>query len=99
LERVFGVLFSVWRGSPNQGELAVACLQGAWSKIIGDRLAAVSAPVSFDGSTLVIEVKDPQWDEAVNSVRSALLEKLQCATAGEIKRIKIVRRSTAMGRT
>jgi hypothetical protein len=95
LERVFGVLFSVWRGSPNQGEWAIACLRGAWPKIIGDRLAFVSVPVSFDGSTLVIEVKDPQWEEVVSSVRSALLEKLQRATADAIKGIRIIGPPTA----
>jgi hypothetical protein len=93
LEKVFGVLFSVWRGAPNQGEWVIACLRGAWPKILGERLAAVSAPVSFDGSILVIEIKDPQWEEAFRSVRPTLLEKLRCATAGEIKRIKTVGRS------
>jgi hypothetical protein len=95
LEKAFGVLFSVWRGTPTQGDWAIACLQGAWPKIIGDRLAGVSAPVSFDGSTLVIEVKDPQWNEIVDSVRAALLEKLRGATAGEIRKLRIVGRPTA----
>jgi hypothetical protein len=96
LEKLFGVLFSVYRGTPKQGEWVIACLQGAWPKIIGDRLAGVCAPASFDGSTLVIEVHDRQWDEAVRSIRPALLEKLQNITAGEVKRIRIIGRQSAV---
>jgi hypothetical protein len=95
LEKLFGVLFSVCRGTPKQGEWVVACLQGAWPKIIGDRLAAVCAPASFDGSVLVIEAQDRQWEEAVRSVRPALLEKLQSVTAGEVKRIQVIGRQLA----
>ncbi len=53
-------------------------------------------PASFDGSTLVVEVNDRRWEKAVGDVEAALLEKLQHATAGEIKAIRIVRnQSTA----
>ena len=90
------MLFSVFRGTPKQGEWVITCLQGAWPKIIGDRLAAVCTPASFDGSTLVVEVNDRRWEEAVGDVQAALLDKLRLATAGEIKEIRIVRsRSTA----
>jgi hypothetical protein len=90
VENLFGVLFSVYRGTPKHGEWVVTCLQGAWPKLIGDRLAVVCSPASFDGSTLVIETRDRQWKEAVSSVRPALLEKLRCATAGEVKKIRVV---------
>jgi hypothetical protein len=93
LEKLFGVLFSVGRGTPRHGEWVVTCLQGAWPKLIGERLATVCVPASFDGSTLVIEVKDPQWEEAVRSVRPALLDKLRTATAGEVNKIRVVRHS------
>jgi hypothetical protein len=90
LDKLFGLLFSVFRGMPNQGDWVVACLQGAWEKIIGDRLAAVCAPVSFDGKILFVEVNDRQWEEAVNSVLPSLLEKLQNATAGEIRAVRVI---------
>jgi hypothetical protein len=95
LEKLFGVLFSVSRGTPRHGEWVVACLQGAWPKLIGERLATVCAPASFDGSTLVIDVKDPQWEEAVRSVRPALLDKLRTATAGAVNKIRVVRPSNS----
>ena len=84
------MLFSVYRGTPNHGEWVVSCLQGAWPKLIGDRLACVCTPASFEGSTLVIETKDRQWKEAVSIVKPILLEKLRCATAGEVKTIRVV---------
>jgi hypothetical protein len=90
LEKLFGVLFSVSRGTPRHGEWVVACLQGAWPKLIGERLATVCVPISFNGSTLVIEVKDHQWEEALRSVRPALLDKLRTATAGEVSKIRVV---------
>ncbi len=90
MEKLFGLLFSIHSGTPRQGEWVVACLQGAWQKLLGDKLAAVCVPASFDGSTLVIEVSDPQWEEAVRSVRPALLEKLRKATGGQVSRISVV---------
>ncbi len=96
MEKLFGVLFSLYQGTPRHGEFVVACLQGAWPKLLGDRLATVCEPVSFDGSTLVIEVLDHQWGEAVKSVRPALLEKLRSATAGEVKKIVVSRQSSVV---
>jgi hypothetical protein len=97
LEKLFGVLFSLYQGTPRHGELVIACLEGAWPKLLGDRLATVCKPASFDGSTLVIEVLDHQWEEAVKSVRPALLERLHSATAGEVSRIIVGSRQRAVG--
>ena len=89
MEKIFGLLFSLYRGTPKQGEWVVACLQGAWAKLLGDRLAGVCRPVSFGDSTLVIEILDPQWEEAIKSVTPELLEKLRSATAGEVRRMTV----------
>jgi hypothetical protein len=51
----------------------------------------VCAPISFDGSVLAIGVKDLQWEEAVRSVEAVLLDKLRAATAGEVRKIRVVR--------
>ena len=91
MERLFGVLLSIHHGTPKHGEWVVACLQGAWPKLIGEKLATVCVPVLFDGAILVIEVKDPQWEEALRSVGPALLDKLRNATSGEVNKIKVVR--------
>jgi hypothetical protein len=89
LEPVFSLLFSLSRGTPSYGEWVIACLEGAWPKLVGGRLAAVCRPAAFNNSELVIDVLDKSWEEAVRSVKSELVEKLRTATAGVIKSIVI----------
>ena len=93
MEPVFGMLFSLFKEKPNHGQWVIACLEGAWPKLLGDRLAAVCRPVRFENADLLIEILDREWDQAVKSVKPALLEKLQAATANEVKTITFSRRS------
>jgi hypothetical protein len=94
LEQAFSVLFSLYHGTPDRGEWAVSCLEGAWPKLLGDRLATVCRPVAFRNSELSIELLDPAWEDALRNIQPALLEKLQAATAGEVRSI-IFRKPTA----
>jgi len=89
LEQLFGVLLSLHQGTPRHGEWVVACLQGAWPKMIGDRLASVCRPAIFSGQELVVEILEPEWEEAVRDVKPALLGKLQAITAGLVKEITL----------
>jgi hypothetical protein len=98
LEPLFHVLFSLYRGQPNHGQWVVTCLEGSWSKILGERLAAVCRPVSFKGSDLRIEILDREWDTAIHGVKPALLEKLQAATGNEVKSISLGREQLPAGR-
>jgi hypothetical protein len=91
VEPLFGVLFSLFKEKPNHGQWVIACLEGAWPKLLGDRLAAACRPVRFEDSDLVIEIFDVGWDQAVKSVKDALLDKLRAATAGEVKTISFSR--------
>jgi hypothetical protein len=90
LEQLVSVLFSANRKTPIHGEWIVACLKGAWPKLLGEKLAAVCRPDRFEDSKLVIEVLDDNWTNAVKSVRAELLEKLRILTAGEVKSIAII---------
>jgi hypothetical protein len=87
LEPLFGVLLSLGRGTPNHGEWVVTCLEGAWSKFLGEKLAAVCRPVSFRGSQLTIGIMDAGWEEAVKNLQQDLTEKLRIATGGEVKSV------------
>jgi hypothetical protein len=89
LEPIFSLLFSLNRGTPKYGEWVIACLEGAWSKLVGDRLAAVCRPAAFKNSELVIDLLDKSWEEAVRSVKPELSDKLRTATAGAVKTIAI----------
>ena len=93
MEPVFGMLFSLFKEKPNHGQWVIACLEGAWPKLLGDRLAAVCRPVRFENADLLIEILDSEWDQAVKSVKPALLEKLRAATANEVKTITFSRQS------
>ena len=94
---MFGILFSLYRGTPQHGEWVIGCLKGAWPKLLGGKLAGVCRPVRFENSKLIIEILDPDWEEAVKSVQPALLEKLRTATAGEVRRITVDSRQSAVG--
>jgi hypothetical protein len=94
LEQLFSVLVSLHHETPRHGEWVVACLQGAWPKLIGHRLASVCRPAAFKDSELVVEIIDRDWEEAVRSVEPALLEKLRAATAGVVKSISLTKQSS-----
>jgi hypothetical protein len=84
LERLFGAMMSLYRGMPAHDEWIVACLEGAWPKLVGDRLAEICRPVAFKNSQLEIEIRDRNWDVAVRSIQPELLKKLRIATSGEV---------------
>ena len=89
LEPIFSLLFSLNRGTPNYEEWVITCLEGAWPRLVGDRLAAVCRPAAFKNSELAIDVLDKGWEEAVRSVKPDLSDKLRTATAGAVKAIAI----------
>ncbi len=89
MEPLFGVLLSCWHEMPEKGKWVVACLQGAWPRLLGDRLASVCRPVSFRNSELEIEISGCDWEDAVRNIQPALLEKLRTATAGEVASLSI----------
>ena len=91
MEQLFDVLLSLHRGTPQYGEWVIACLDGAWPKLVGERLAKVCRPARFTGSELAIEMIDNDWTDAVKNLKSMFLEKLQAATSCEIKSIVVVR--------
>ena len=95
MEPLSRLLFSLYRGQPTHGQWVVVCLEGSWVNILGERLAAVCRPSSYENSELKIEVLDPAWHKVIQSVKTEMLEKLQAATANEVKRISFSRRPPA----
>ncbi len=91
MEPLTGVLYSLYRGTPNHGQWVLTCLEGAWPKLLGDRLALVCRPSRFENGTLSVEILDHEWVSAVKSVRESLVEKLRTATAGEVKSLTFSR--------
>jgi hypothetical protein len=90
LEQIFGVLLSLFNGQADSSEWIVACLESAWPKLVGEKLAYVCRPVSFNGKELIIEIADRGWKDAIANLQPALLKKLQTATDGRISAISVV---------
>jgi hypothetical protein len=90
LDQLFGVLLSLQRGTPRYSDWVIACLSGAWSRLLGDRLAAACRPARFDGSKLIVEILDGNWTEAIQAIKPELTEKLRTITAGEVKSVSVV---------
>jgi hypothetical protein len=90
LEQLFSALFSLHRGTPLYGEWVIACLQGAWTSLAGEKLAAACRPVQYSRSELSIEILDKSWADAVKNLKPDLLKKLQAATGYEVKAIKVI---------
>ncbi len=80
MKPVSGLLYSLFRGTPQHADWVIACLEGAWPKLVGDPLARVSRPAALRGSTLMIEIRDPAWEEALRSMRRDLQGRLERAT-------------------
>jgi hypothetical protein len=98
LDRLFSVLLSLHRGTTRHGEWVLACLQGAWPGLLGERLAAVCRPARLEKSELVVEILNRDWEEAIKSVQPVLLEKLGTVTLGEIRSLSFCRQSAVIGR-
>jgi len=91
LEPVSSILFSLYRGTPQHEEWILACLQGAWRGIVGERLAEVCRPSAVKGSELIIEITNSSWVKALKGVRRDMAEKLRIATFGEVQSISLIR--------
>jgi predicted nucleic acid-binding Zn ribbon protein len=90
MDRAFGILFSLQRGTSHHGKWIVECLNGCWAKIVGQKLAAVCRPVHLKDSVLKVEVIDDAWMDTVRSMRLELQHKLYDDTCGEVKEIRII---------
>ncbi len=87
MEPISTVLFRIYRGTPQHSEWMIACLEGAWTRLVGETLARVCRPLEFHKSNLVIEILDRDWEGALKSTRRELLEKLRRATGDEVQHL------------
>jgi predicted nucleic acid-binding Zn ribbon protein len=62
------------RAAPKTG---LAAVQAAWSKALGERLAAVATPVSERSGTLTVECSDGVWAQELDLMQDHLLERLR----------------------
>ncbi len=55
----------------------LAVIQSAWSRAVGEQLAAVAAPVSEREGTLTVECADAVWAQELDLMQETLLERLR----------------------
>ena len=87
LDSISSVLFSLYRGTPQQSEWMVACLEGAWPGLVGERVAKVCRPLALDEARLIVQITDPDWERAIKAMQAELLEKVRARTGGAVRRI------------
>jgi hypothetical protein len=95
MESLSNLLFSLYRGTPLHEEWVVACLQGAWRGLLGEKLASVCRPLSMHHLELVVEVSDAAWLPALSAMRSELLERIRSATGDEVQLISLALKESA----
>jgi predicted nucleic acid-binding Zn ribbon protein len=91
MESVSNVLFSLYRETPFHGEWVVACLQGAWPGILGEKIAGVCRPLALRGPELVVEVPDGAWMLALSSMKTELLDRIRRVAGDEVSALSFVR--------
>jgi predicted nucleic acid-binding Zn ribbon protein len=55
----------------------LAALQAAWANVVGERLAAVAAPVSERDGTVTVECADAVWTQELDLMQETLLVRLR----------------------
>jgi predicted nucleic acid-binding Zn ribbon protein len=55
----------------------IAAAQTAWSRAVGEQLAAVAEPVAERDGTLTVECADAVWAQELDLMQTALLERLR----------------------
>ncbi len=85
MDSISSVLFTLYRGTPQHAEWMIACLEGAWPSLAGERIARTCRPLLFDESCLVIEITDPAWEAAIKEMAGELLDRIRTGTCGEVR--------------
>ena len=90
MESIATTLFSLYRGTPFRDEWMIACLSGAWTGLLGERIAVACRPVEMRGPELVVEVADAAWLPALSSMKSEMLERIRAAAGNEVRQMSFV---------
>jgi predicted nucleic acid-binding Zn ribbon protein len=90
MEALAEILFSLYQDTPNHNEWVIACLQGAWSGLLGDKISHACRPHRLRHHELSIEVLDPAWMPALSDMKLQLLQRLRVASGGTVRRLSFV---------
>lgn len=88
MEPISKILFTLFRGTPQRGEWMIACLEGAWPGLMGDRISQACRPLRFENACLTIQILDAAWEEALRGMEPELLLRIREATGDEIRELR-----------
>jgi predicted nucleic acid-binding Zn ribbon protein len=60
----------------------LAAVQVCWEEAVGERVAAVSRPVSERAGTLVVACADPVWAQELDLMQERIIERLRTLLGG-----------------
>lgn len=58
-------------------QTSLAAVQAAWTRAVGEKLAAKAIPISERDGTLTIECADAVWAQELDLMQESLLERLR----------------------
>jgi predicted nucleic acid-binding Zn ribbon protein len=64
-------------------QTTLAGVQSVWAEVVGERIAAVTTPVSERAGTVTVRCEDPVWAEELELMQESLLERLRGRLGGE----------------
>jgi hypothetical protein len=87
MESVTNTIYSLYRNTPFYHEWIVACLDGAWHGMLGDRIASQCRPLALRNCELVVEVFEKAWFPVLSGMKQELLQRIRNATGGEVRQL------------
>jgi len=94
MESLAKTLITLYRGTPFHDAWMVAFLGGAWSGLLGDKLAQVCRPVAMRHKELTIEVLDPGWLDTLRDMKPELLRRIRHNVGREVLSLSIEAKRT-----
>lgn len=76
---------------PQKTELKRGMVLHYWPDVVGKKIAAVTKKVRFNGSTLVVDVKNEAWRYEIHVNRYAIAKKLNDRVDSEVVKDIVVR--------
>jgi predicted nucleic acid-binding Zn ribbon protein len=95
MESLSNTLLSLYRGTASHDPWVTACLEGAWSGLVGENVAKVSRPVWLKNAELAVEVSSEPWLSALESMKPEMLRRIRSFAGSDVKRLVLVRKQSS----
>ena len=76
---------------PQKSKMKRGLVLHYWPEVVGKKIAAVTKKIHFDGSTLVVHVKNEAWRYEIHANRYAIAKKLNDRVDSDVVKDIVVR--------